>query len=186
MSLLLEKLNSRDSYMIYPFHDLTYTSNEKLMEDILVKNQKNLYTAEGIFVIYTQAGNWLKFGKKLLEDFDKYEGFTPSSRVEDWKANRNVSHSNHDQMIQNYPNPFNPSTQIDYNIPFESKVSIRIFDVLGKETAVLVDNEFKTTGRHFIQWNGRDVNGSLAASGIYFCQIISNSQIQTVRLTLIR
>ncbi|MBN1396607.1 MAG: T9SS type A sorting domain-containing protein [Bacteroidetes bacterium] len=187
LPLLIEKLNfEKQFYVIMPMIDLTYKGNKKVMDDILNENSNNLYTEEGVFVIYTQQGNWLKYGKKLLEDFDKYKDFTPSPRLGDSKPKRIAVDSENEFMIKNYPNPFNPSTQISYYIASESKISIKIFDILGKEVIALIDNEFQTAGWHNTQWNGRDISGSSVSSGIYFCRIICNSQVQTVKMMLMK
>ncbi len=68
-------------------------------------------------------------------------------------------------LYQNYPNPFNPTTIISYSLPIRSFVSINIFDALGRQVSVLV-NEEKTAGNHEIQFNARDLS-----SGIYFYRI---------------
>ncbi|HUL44830.1 MAG TPA: T9SS type A sorting domain-containing protein [Bacteroidota bacterium] len=68
-------------------------------------------------------------------------------------------------LDQNYPNPFNPSTVINYSIPSTGFVSLRVYDVLGREVAVLV-NEKTIAGSHQAVWNASD-----SPSGIYFCTI---------------
>ena len=68
-------------------------------------------------------------------------------------------------LKQNYPNPFNPSTVIDYQLPVNSYVILKVYDMLGKEVAVLV-NENMTAGNHNAVWNA-----SRRASGIYFCHL---------------
>jgi hypothetical protein len=70
-------------------------------------------------------------------------------------------------LSQNYPNPFNPSTKINYDLPFDSKVSIRLFDMTGKEVATIV-NEAQTAGYYTVQFNGSNL-----ASGVYFYNIIA-------------
>ena len=65
-------------------------------------------------------------------------------------------------LFQNYPNPFNPITAIKYNIPNESFVTIKVFDVLGEEITTLV-NERKSAGNYSINFNGSNL-----PSGIYF------------------
>lgn len=70
-------------------------------------------------------------------------------------------------MSQNYPNPFNPTTKINYDLPFDSKVSIRLFDMTGKEVAQIV-NATQTAGYYTAQFNGSNL-----ASGVYFYNIIA-------------
>lgn len=69
------------------------------------------------------------------------------------------------EVYQNYPNPFNPSTTISYQIPSNGLVSVRIFDVLGKEIFKLKD-EIQNAGYHEVFWNG-----SNRASGMYIYQV---------------
>jgi hypothetical protein len=91
-------------------------------------------------------------------------------------------------LNQNYPNPFNPATTISYTLPIHSSVSIDIFDALGRNVAVLV-NEEKPAGRHEIQFNANNLS-----SGIYFYRIqvqqISGKQVglftETKKLVLLR
>ncbi len=65
-------------------------------------------------------------------------------------------------LSQNYPNPFNPITKIEYSLPKNSFVTIKIYDIMGREITTLV-NETKPSGRYSIEFNG-----SKLASGIYF------------------
>jgi len=65
-------------------------------------------------------------------------------------------------LYQNYPNPFNPSTTIKYFIPKTQHVTIKVYDILGREIAVLV-NERQQAGEHSLIFNGQNLS-----SGIYF------------------
>jgi hypothetical protein len=66
-------------------------------------------------------------------------------------------------LKQNYPNPFNPNTTIEYTNPQQSKVTIKVFDMLGRNVATLVD-QVKEAGCYFAEWNA-----SPLTSGVYFC-----------------
>ena len=68
-------------------------------------------------------------------------------------------------LSQNYPNPFNPITTIEYSIPVESKVILKVFDTIGKEVSTLV-NEHQSAGYYQVQWDA-----STYSSGVYFYQI---------------
>ncbi|MDP3831725.1 MAG: T9SS type A sorting domain-containing protein, partial [Ignavibacteriaceae bacterium] len=83
-------------------------------------------------------------------------------------------------LSQNYPNPFNPITKINYTIPQTGLVTIKVFDILGKEITTLV-NEEKKSGNHKIEFNG-----SKLSSGIYFYQIKSGSFTATKKLVLLK
>ena len=83
-------------------------------------------------------------------------------------------------LHQNYPNPFNPKTTINYSIPIQCFVSIKVSDILGREIATLV-NENKQVGNYSIQFNANNL-----ASGIYFCRMESGSFSQTNKLLLLK
>jgi hypothetical protein len=70
-------------------------------------------------------------------------------------------------LHQNYPNPFNPTTVISYQLIANSLVTLRVYDVLGREIATLVKGEQKP-GYYVVQWNGLDNQGKRVASGVYF------------------
>jgi len=83
-------------------------------------------------------------------------------------------------MSQNYPNPFNPSTTINYDIPADGKVSVKLFDMSGKEVAVLV-NEVKTAGYYSVKFNA-----SSLSSGVYFYNITADNFTATKKMMLVK
>lgn len=83
-------------------------------------------------------------------------------------------------LLQNYPNPFNPSTTIRYSIPVDATVTLKVFDVIGREVALLVDSEVKA-GVHTVQFDA-----SRLSSGLYFYQINVNGFVQAKKMMLIR
>lgn len=85
------------------------------------------------------------------------------------------------RLEQNFPNPFNPSTTINFSIPKAENVSLKVYDVLGKEIATLV-NDFKTAGNYSYDFNA----GSNLTSGIYFYTLSTDNFISTKKLTLIK
>jgi predicted GH43/DUF377 family glycosyl hydrolase len=83
-------------------------------------------------------------------------------------------------LEQNYPNPFNPSTTFRYSIPTQSKVVIKVFDILGNEIATLMDEE-KSVGTYELMWNAANLS-----SGIYFYQLNSGNFIETKKMILLK
>ncbi len=83
-------------------------------------------------------------------------------------------------LEQNYPNPFNPITTIKYQIPELNFVTLKIFDVLGNEIAILV-NEEKPTGSYEVGFNA-----STLPSGIYFYRLQAGSFVETKKMVLLR
>lgn len=83
-------------------------------------------------------------------------------------------------LDQNYPNPFNPSTMIRYQLPVSSEVSLKVFDILGREVAELINGRIEA-GHHQIQFNARDL-----ASGMYLYRLQAGDQVFIKKLTLIK
>jgi len=88
-------------------------------------------------------------------------------------------------LDQNYPNPFNPSTTISYSLPIDGKVTIKIFDIMGREVESLADG-IQTSGVHSVIWKGTNMIGNESASGIYFYNIRYNGKSITKKLVLLR
>lgn len=70
-------------------------------------------------------------------------------------------------LKQNYPNPFNPTTTIRFNLPVDTRVTVKIFDLLGREVTTLV-NGVRSAGTHSVVWDGHVTPGVEAAAGVYF------------------
>jgi M6 family metalloprotease-like protein len=88
-------------------------------------------------------------------------------------------------LMQNFPNPFNPGTVINYNLAVSSNVTLKVFDVLGREVETLVD-EFKSAGRYSVRFDlGTGSNASLS-SGIYFYTLQAGSFIQTKKMIVLK
>ena len=84
------------------------------------------------------------------------------------------------ELFQNYPNPFNPSTRIQYRILSLAKVTLKVYDLLGNEVAILVD-EYKSAGTYDVDFNGESLN-----SGIYFYTLNAGNFTQTKKLVLLK
>jgi hypothetical protein len=95
-------------------------------------------------------------------------------------AENNNGASTSFRILQNYPNPFNPSTTITYFIPQRSNVELKVFDVLGNQVTILI-NEAKERGVYSVSF---DASG--LASGIYFYRLQADSFIETKKMILIK
>ena len=97
------------------------------------------------------------------------------------------THSLSEQVIVKsiYPNPFNNSTTIKFSTPHLKKLSIKIYNILGKEVRTLL-NKKQGAGEYHVTWDGKDDNNHLVVSGIYFCQFKVNGKVRINKLTLIR
>ncbi len=117
-------------------------------------------------------------GEWILEIYDNFSGdqgtlkawcltiyFEESSGL----VNNQYYPTNSYSLSQNYPNPFNPVTSIKFSIPISGLVTLKVYDVLGKEVITLV-NEIKSAGKHSV-----DFNAANFSSGVYFYRIVIHS-----------
>jgi len=112
--------------------------------------------------------NWFRF----LSEYD-----TPTS-VDNSSGEHGVIQKF--ELKQNYPNPFNPITNISFYIPKEGRVSLKVFDILGKEIAIIVDHEMER-GEYNYEWNASEF-----VSGIYFYKIAAEDFIDTCKMMLLK
>ncbi|HRK01007.1 MAG TPA: T9SS type A sorting domain-containing protein, partial [Ignavibacteria bacterium] len=117
----------------------------------------------------------------VLSDFVNTRG----GSLEAGSGNRNASNETGESetelpleysLSQNYPNPFNPETNIRYDLPFGSLVTLKIYDILGKEVYTLI-NEYREAGRYITGFSGADLS-----SGIYYYTIRAGGFTQTKRM----
>lgn len=87
-------------------------------------------------------------------------------------------------LFQNYPNPFHHITRVQYEIPIETRVELKIFNLVGKEICTLLD-EIKPPGTYSVYWNGLDQNGIRVKDGIYLYQIITKKFKTVKKLALL-
>jgi hypothetical protein len=91
---------------------------------------------------------------------------------------RETANPNQFALGQNYPNPFNPATKISFSIPAAGFTSLKVFDVLGNETATLVDGQM-AAGNHSVTFNA-----SHLTSGVYFYRLQTGTYSETKKLIL--
>jgi len=171
--------------IIYPDGNIKYQYNPNettnpvpvsITDDALI-GLENIWGTKGISYRNNGAGGPI-FGSPLALMFGKNNQVLPvelieSGIVDDYK------------LEQNYPNPFNPSTTIRYNILESGRVTLKIYDLLGREIKTLV-NENQINGKYQVLWNGENNFGSNVSSGVYFYQLKAGDFIQTKKMILLR
>jgi hypothetical protein len=84
------------------------------------------------------------------------------------------------ELAQNYPNPFNPTTKIEYSIPAQSKVDLKVYNIVGQEVATLV-NEIQAAGVHHVKFDALNL-----ASGIYFYRLNAGNFVSVKKMVLLK
>ncbi|MFC1573026.1 T9SS type A sorting domain-containing protein, partial [Candidatus Eisenbacteria bacterium] len=89
-------------------------------------------------------------------------------------------------LAQNVPNPFNPGTTIHFDLPAETAVDLRVFDMSGRLVRVLLHDGAMAAGRHEVIWDGRDAVGGEMAAGVYFYRLETAESNETKQMILFK
>jgi hypothetical protein len=114
-------------------------------------------------------------GRAMGEWIYKTYTFTPTG-VED-----KASVVNKFDLEQNYPNPFNPSTKIQFSLKQNGNATLKVYDVVGREVASLINNQFMSAGQHEVQFNANNLT-----SGVYFYRLNVNGNVLTNKMMLMK
>ncbi|MCU7502353.1 MAG: T9SS type A sorting domain-containing protein [Ignavibacteria bacterium] len=165
-------------------------SNYSISGGISVKSISMNSTQDGVIistskhkrgVIYTvTVSNVKDLAGNVISSFDNKAQYqlAISKEADDAQAEDEETSPETYQLSQNFPNPFNPSTVIKYSVPENSFVTLKVYDMLGKEVATLV-NEQKSRGNYEIQFDA-----SKLSSGTYIYQMKTNNFIENKKMIL--
>lgn len=92
----------------------------------------------------------------------------------------------HYELAQNFPNPFNPCTTIRYGLPVESRVTLKIFNLLGEEVVTLMNDQSQKAGYHIHIWDGRNQQGHPVANGMYVYQLRAGDVMISKKMALMK
>ncbi|MBK7107354.1 MAG: T9SS type A sorting domain-containing protein [Ignavibacteriae bacterium] len=90
------------------------------------------------------------------------------------------------KLQQNYPNPFNPSTTINFSLPIDKQISLKIYNMLGQEIKSLIDFQNYKNGNHQIIWDGTNNNGSKVTSGNYLAELKFGNFSKSIKMTVLK
>lgn len=132
---------------------------------------ENRYYAQGVGKVKTI---------RTLPTNDMHTSYLTSYNITGLDSDIENQGPNNYILSQNYPNPFNPGTVISYQLPVNSNVTLKVYDVLGNEIATLVD-EFKQAGSYKI-----NCDGSVYSTGIYFYKLTAGTFSETRKMLLMK
>ncbi len=194
--LILFNRGDRDflRYRIYKFNYSFYnyflfdsTSSDQYIdttEDMIYTLEEPVEPPEANLFYYAVAvDNSYKIS--ITSDTIEYVAFVPFCPTcpvgpDNFAASNETTESPKEYSLSNYPNPFNPTTKINYELQVTNYVSLKVYDVLGNEIAILV-KEKQNAGRYSVNFNGANLS-----SGIYFYRFESNGIVMTGRMLLIK
>ena len=107
-----------------------------------------------------------------------------------WIDDNSIEYPTEFKLDQNYPNPFNPTTTINYQLAEGGKVILKVYDILGKEVATLVD-EYKLAGIYEVSFNSHSglslwVEARNLTSGVYFYQLKAGEFVETKKMIFLK
>jgi flagellar hook assembly protein FlgD len=88
-------------------------------------------------------------------------------------------------LHQNYPNPFNPVTEIQFDVPVESQVTLIIYNIMGQEVTTLTNSTLQA-GFHSVRWNGTNGQGEQISTGLYFYRLSSPAFTSTKKMIMVK
>ncbi len=94
-------------------------------------------------------------------------------------------HPENFRLFQNFPNPFNPTTTISYNLPEDTEVNLKIYNLFGQEVRTLV-NEAQSAGSKSVVWNGKDASGRIVSSGLYIYRLEAEKMVQNKKMLFLK
>jgi uncharacterized lipoprotein YddW (UPF0748 family) len=150
----------------------------------------------GTAVIDVTVGDTTFLSNRILEAGKIYTWVVSASNAygsSDWSAEgrfrtgqdvtfaeRNGAAPNEFALSQNYPNPFNPATKIEFALPQSSLTTLKVYDLLGRELATLVQDDL-APGRYVVEFDGRNL-----PSGVYIYRLMANGSVQSRKMQLLR
>jgi len=90
------------------------------------------------------------------------------------------------KLAQNFPNPFNPTTEIRFDLPKQSPVTLEIYDNLGQKVKTLIHGELMEPGYYKVSWNGTNESGASVASGVYYYRIVAEKFTQLKKMMFLK
>jgi len=88
-------------------------------------------------------------------------------------------------LDQNFPNPFNPQTNLSYELPGATDISLTIYNIQGQEVVTLTAGH-KQAGRYSLNWNARSHTGEMVSTGVYFCRLDAGDFSQTIKMLYLK
>jgi hypothetical protein len=145
---------------------------------IAIAQVKPVYHRELMATLCSVRNNMAKYGPQDYPVFALWKDGTG----EDELAEFNIPAENPAEFAldQNYPNPFNPTTNIEYAVPTDSRVTLNIYNSLGQEVATLVDDNM-TAGRYVVTWDAKGIAG-----GTYFYRMQAGNTVLTRKMVLLK
>ena len=162
-------------------------TDETTADKVTVKGYYSFFVPSGQYQVKASAPGYADYTSPILTVVDApvYQNIgmqkTSESPTRIFPEKFNKNKPSLYVLEQNYPNPFNPMTTIGYYVPAAGPVTIKVYNIEGKEVGTLLNNEFKQPGKYLIQFNGTSLS-----SGVYFYSMSAGKFAATKKFMLIK
>ena len=128
-----------------------------------------MFSSTDFGYVFTYDGQVLRFEDQVTAITDPVLATTPDQY----------------RLSQNYPNPFNPETNISFTLPKAGDITIKVYDIQGREVTTLV-NASMNAGTHEVVWNGTNASGARVASGMYVYTLKTQDRVLSKKMVLMK
>jgi len=160
----------------FPIIDMVRSTPAQFPVLLSLNESQRLFVFSQVDAMYADHGFYSDYNRKTLSFFNSILRGTTRVESRDAKAGLPEGFA----LLQNYPNPFNPSTVISFQLPVNSHVTLKVFDVNGREVATLMDGEM-AAGDHAVTFAPRE-----RTTGLYFYKITAGNFSQTRKAIMIK
>lgn len=187
---VIDTVKEETPFTAYIFADSVDIDNDNKLEIVL--SEQSVYDSTEI-IHYVWADSTQSWERDLIASHKIINEYRKTVRILEYDGFVGIRDENYnvitpeDYVIENnYPNPFNPSTTINFAIPVQKKISIKIYDMLGKEVKTLLNNSLLEKGNHQVVWDGKNNQGSLVSSGNYIATMSYGNFSKSIKMTLLK
>ena len=186
----VDTLYAETPFTAYIYADSVDLDNDGNMEIVL--SEQSVY--DSINVIHYEWVDSTKSWERINELQQKLiNTYRTTIRVLEYTGATGIVDENYhiitpdDYILEkNYPNPFNPTTKIKFILPIQKRISLKIYDMLGREIATLVNNEDYKKGTFEVTWDGTNNYGIKVASGNYIATLSYGNFSKSIKMTLLK
>jgi subtilisin-like proprotein convertase family protein len=169
--------DAADSYIAQTLSDPTTAASKFGKNDAGIENAVNFYSwvknnrlapatsYRPLTAVSISGNDEVSTSAERIGDLRVVKLLVKNARPADRRINE-IADAGSFEITQNYPNPFNPTTNIAFNVPADANVSVRVYDMLGREIATLV-NGYYSSGKYITTWDANNNLGQTVASGLY-------------------
>ncbi|MCB0731478.1 MAG: T9SS type A sorting domain-containing protein [Ignavibacteriae bacterium] len=192
---VVDTIREETPFTSYIFADSVDLDNDGRLEVVLA--EQSVYDSISVDIYDWVDSLGLEFGRWELNNAESYKIFNDyrqTVRVLEYQDGTvgfrerlyDVISPDDYKLAQNYPNPFNPTTAINFSLPIDKKITLKVYNMVGQEVKTLINDVNLKKGNHEIIWDGTNNFGSKVASGNYIAKMEFGNFAKSIKMTLLK